>query len=274
MESENRNDEIDLIEVFFKTYLFLKKNFWILLISLSIGAALGYSYKFIEKEYYESEMLMESYTISEELRINYIKQFQRLLDDKNYEILKSKTGLEVADLKNIKNLSSKTDGNKKNENILFLYAQVWDSSVLPKLTIGIQSFMYSYPYVRDEIELIKKNSKSLINDIELFEENSKSNINDIDIFIIDSINPSNRNYYVSDIGKDEFFYNEIVNLLKKKQNITKRLIYALPFRVIQDFTIYKNPVNKSKKNAFLGAFIFIIGTLIVLILLEINKKVN
>jgi subunit length determinant Wzz-like protein len=260
MKSDSRNDEIDLIEVFFNIYKFFKKNILILITSVIIGTALGYSYTFFAKEYYKSEMLTESYTISEELRINYIKQFQSLLDDKNYEILKSKTGLEVGDLKKIKEISFETDGNNKDENILFIRSMVWDTTVLPKLAEGIQSYMNSFPYVKDEIEL--------------FNEKNESLINDINVFIIDSINPSERNYYVNDEGNDEFFHNEVLDLLREKQEIEKELDYAVPFRVIQDFTIYKNPVNNSKRNSTMGAVIFLFTTIFVLIIIQINKKVS
>ena len=258
METDIRNDEIDLVEVFLKLYIFLKKYFILILISGIIGTSLGYSTKFFLKEYFKSEMIIESYTISEKLRINYINQFQSLLDDKNFEILNNETGLEIADLKNIKELSTKTDINKKDEDILFITTQVWDSSVLPKLANGIQSFMFSFSYVKDEIEIFKDNSLSLINDI--------------DIFIKDSINTSHRNYYISSIENNDFFHNEVLDLLKEKQKIEKSLKYATPFRVVQDFTIYQNPVNNYKKNTFLGTVIFIITTILVLVIIELNKK--
>ncbi|MCK5028096.1 MAG: hypothetical protein KAR57_00580 [Bacteroidales bacterium] len=260
METEIRSDEIDLIEVFFNIYKFFKKNILILIISGIIGAALGYSYKFFTKEYYKSEMLMVSYTISEELRINYIKQFQSLLHDKNFESLNNKTGLKIADLNNIKEISTKTDGNKTAENILFVNAQVWDSSVLSKLAEGIQSFINSFSYVQDEIKIFKENNLSLLKDI--------------DVFIIDSINPLQRNYYVNDLDNDEFFHNEVVDLLKEKQKIEKKLNYAIPFRVIQDFTIYKNPVNNTKRNSTVGAIILLFTTIFVLIIIQINKKIS
>ena len=273
MTTENRNDEIDLIEVFFNVFKFFKRNILILIVSTAVGAALGYSYKFISKEYYKSEMLMESYTISEELRTNYIKQFQNLLDDKNYETLSAKSGLKIEDLKMIKRISFETDGNKTDEDILFVNTQVWDTSVLPKLAEGIQSFMNSFPYVNDEIALFKENSQSFINDIEKYKENISSLISNVDVFVIDSV-ISTRNYYINELSKNEFFHNEVIDLIKEKQKIEKELNYALPFRVIKDFTVFKTPVNNNKGNTLKGAILFIFAALLVLIIIDINKRIS
>jgi hypothetical protein len=219
-------------------------------------------------------MIIDSYTISEEIRINYINQFKSLLSDENYELLSSKTDLEIPDLKNIKEISTHTDGNKDDEDVMFINVKVFDTSVLPKLAVGIQSFMYSFPYVKDEIELFKVNSESLINDFELLKENSKSLINNINVLVIDSINSSKRNYYINELSNDKSFHNEIIDLFKEKQKIEKELNYALPFRVIQDFTIFKNPVNNSLKHTLKGAILFIFAALIVLILIDINKRIS
>ena len=75
MTTEKRNDEIDLIDVFFRIYIFLKKKFWILFIATIIGAGLGYSTQFYTSEYYESNILIESYTIEDDILIEYKEDF-------------------------------------------------------------------------------------------------------------------------------------------------------------------------------------------------------
>jgi len=261
MANAIKNDEIDLVEVFFSIFKFIKKNIVILVISGILGATIGFSSKFFTKEYFKSEMIIESYTISEELRINYINQFNNLLEDKSYEYLSENSSLSIEELMLIKKISAKPDGNIIDEEILFINIVVWDYSVLPKIAEGLQSYMNSFTYVKNEIELFKENSKSLIRDIEKY--------------VIDSINPSNRNYYVNNITKkDKFFHNEVLDLLREKIQLEKELNYALPFRIIQDFTIYKNPVNKVKKNSMKGALILFFITFLTLIIIQFNKKIN
>jgi hypothetical protein len=270
MTAEKRNDEIDLIEVFFNTYIFFKRKFWYLFIATIIGAGLGYSTKFYAKPHFESSMIIESYTISNELLSEYIEKFQELLKDKNYNFLQKETGLTIEELRSIREITTDIPfDDKKKEELGYVIVKVKciHNTVLNKLSQGILNFVGNETYVIDEIDNFKIKNTAIIDHItkeikNLQPDNSKSSRN---------FKEENK---INVFNNDEFFYNELIFLLEQKFDREKELQFAVPFRVIEDFTVYLRPVKKSTTYSVAGGLLLWFLTLIVILIRRINKKIK
>ena len=270
MTADKRNDEIDLIEVFFKTYIFFKRKFWILFIATIIGAGLGYSTKYYAKPHYESSMIIESYTISTELLVEYIKKFQGLLKDKNYDFLQKETGLSIEELISIKEITTDIPFNEKEKEefgYVIVGVRCVNNTVLNKLSQGILNFLGEEPYIIDEIDNFKIKNTAIIDHISkeiknLQPDNLKS-----------SGNYKEKNK-INVFNNKESYYNELVFLLEQKYQREKELKFAKPFRVIEDFIFYLRPIKKTTTYSMVGGLIFWFITLMFLLIRRLNKKLK
>jgi hypothetical protein len=272
MNSENNTNEIDLIEVFINAYKFFHKHFWVLFASLIVGSAVGYSTRYIEKEHYESSMIIESYTLKDEILVEYINNIQRVISDKNYSYLSKKFGLselELIDLKEINASKIIDEKSKKELNYIKIIVKTNNNNRLyNNLSDNLQSYLNKEVYISEELEIFKEQNHSLIENInseillleELQRKNIKSNTN----------NKTGVNIY----NDQNSFHKDILGLIKEKQKIQKELNFAIPFRVIDDFIIYQTPKRKTVTNTLLGGVSLFLIVIIVLIIRLINKKVK
>lgn len=270
MSTEKRNDEIDLIEVCLKIYIFFKKNFLILFISGIIGGAVGYSTKFYTKNSFESSMLIESYTLSEDIIIEYISNLQTIIADRNYDYLSAKTGSEKEILSDLEIISAERlsyGKNNKDLDYIKIYAKSKSNVLLSTLSDCLLEYLKQEAYVRNEIEIFIDQNNVLIEKIDteilLLEELQKKNLTD-----------AHTKPGVNIYNEQTSFHKDLLGLIKEKQLRQKRLKFATPFRVIEDFIIYQKPVSKNRKHTVSSAILFIITTILVLIVIELNKKVK
>ncbi|NOQ24376.1 MAG: hypothetical protein GQ564_03355 [Bacteroidales bacterium] len=270
MTTEKRNDEIDLIELFLNMYIFFKKNFWILFIASVIGGGLGYSTKFFGKKHFESSMLINSYTVSQDLLIEYINNIQTILDDKNSKYLSERMEINSTNLKNLKKISVEDvydEKAKKSKGYLSVSVAVDNNQLLKHLSFGILNYIEKEPYVQSEIQIFTENNQNLISKID--EEISK-----LEILQEKNLKQTQNKGDVNIYNSQTSFQKELLTLLKEKQNLEKRLKFATPFRIIQDFTIYQEPIKKTVTYSFAGGLLFAFIALFYLIIKMINRKIK
>jgi hypothetical protein len=270
MTTEKRNDEIDLIELFLNMYIFFKKNFWILFIAGVIGGGLGYSTKFFGKSHYESSMLINSYTISENLLMEYINNIQNIIDDENSKYLSEKMEIDSTNLKNLKKISVKDvydEKAKKSKGYLSVTVTVDDNQLLNILSSGILNYIEKEPFVQSEIQISTENNQDLISKID-------KEIEKLEVLQENSLNSYQNKADVNIYNSQKSFQNELLALIKEKQGLEKRLKFKTPFRVIQDFTIYQKPIKKTITYTFSGGLLFAFIALFYLIFRQINIKIK
>ncbi|HAF28008.1 MAG TPA: hypothetical protein DCG75_03075 [Bacteroidales bacterium] len=270
MTTEKRNDEIDLIELFLNIYIFFKKNFWFLFISVIIGAGLGYSTKFLTKKHYESSMLINSYTVSGNLLMEYINNIQSILEDGNLKYLSERMEMDTIQLASLKEITIEDvydEKEKKSKGYLSVSVNVLDNNILSVLDDGILKYIEKEPFVQSEIEIFTENNLNIISkideEIEKIEELQQLSLSQ-------DQNKGDVNIYNS----QKSFQNELLDLLKEKQNREKYLKFAIPYRVIQDFTIYQKPKTKTKTYTLISGFLFGFIAFSFLIIKNINKSLK
>ena len=266
--TNERKDEIDLIEVFLTIYVFFKKHFWFLVISVVIGGVFGHLAKFYTKKYYESDMLVKSYVIPDDIFIRYIQNIQNVLSDGNIDFLSSRMEIDSSMLSKLKGINAEIEydqkDNKKSLEYIKITAKVSDNKIFPDLQKAINNFLSKELYVQSEIEVYKENNLYLIANI----ENEIEKVKELQKLNLMAKNKGEVNIY----NNQNSFQREILNLLKEKQNRENLLRFAVPCRVIQDFTIYQKP--KVKNYTYLVGFIFGFTALLFLIFKNINKTIK
>jgi hypothetical protein len=270
MTTDKKNDEIDLIELFLNMYIFFKKNFWILFISGLIGGGLGYSTKFYGKKHYESSMLINSYTVSADLLIEYINNIQTIIEDENIDLLSNKMEIDSLSLSNLSKISVEDVYDEKKEQskgYLSVMVEVENNQLLNTLSTGILNFIEKETFIKTEIDLFTKNNQNLISKID--EEIIK-----LEILQENNLKQSQNKGDVNIYNSQKSFQNELIALIKEKQGIEKRLQFKTPFRVIRDFTIYQKPVKKTVTYTLSGGLLFGFIVLLILIIQNINKNIK
>jgi hypothetical protein len=271
MTNEKRNDEIDLIEVFLNIYIFFKKHFWFFTIAVLIGAILGYSTKFVSKDHYESSTLINSYTVSDNILIKHIDNIQSIIDDKNISYLSERMEIDSIHLININSLETEIvydeKDDKKSLGFVRVIAKVDNNEILKHLNQGITSYLEKEPYVQHEINLFVDNNQNLIEEID-------KQIAKIEALQDKLIHTAQSKGDVNIYNDQNSFQNELLGLIKEKQNRERLLQFATPYRIIQDFTIYQKPIRKTKTYTVISAFVFFMLALCYLIIRNINKTIK
>src|SRR6056297_1347076 len=270
MTEEKRNDEIDLIEVFTNIYLFFKKHFWFLFGAVLVGAILGYSTKFYTQKFYESSMLIESEILTDEILMEYINNIQTLLDDKNYILLQEKMEIDSSELIDINSIDANfvyDEEEKKRLNYLSVKAITNNNKVLKNMDQGILNFIDKEEYFQNEIQIFRKNAQNLI-------QNINQEIHKIEQLQANFISPKNNNGEIKIYYQEKSLQEELLLLTKEKQALEKAIQLAAPFRVIKDFTIYKNPKTKATTYTLVGALIFGFIAFLILIVRNINRSLK
>lgn len=270
MTTEKRNDEIDLIELFLNIYIFFKKNFWILFIAGVIGGGLGYSTKFFGKKHFESSMLINSYTVSENLLMEYINNIQTIIEDGNRKYLSERMEIDPSNLKNLKKISVKDvfdEKAKKSKGYLSVTVKVDNNQLLNNLSSGILKYIEKEPYVQSEIQIFTDNNQNLILKID-------KEIEKLEVLQKNNLNQQKSTSDVSIYNSQNSFQNELLALLKEKQNLEKRMKFATPFIVIQDFTIYQKPIKKTVTYTFSSGLLFAFIAMLILIFRNINESIK
>lgn len=270
MTTEKRNDEIDLIELFLKIYVFFKKHFWFLFICAFIGAGIGYSTKFFTKKHYESTMIMNSNTIPEKFLIEYINNLNSIIKDKNYMYLSKKMMIDsnlLLSINEIKAESAYDEKEKKNLGYVTVSVKVSDNQIIEHLSKGMLNYIADETYVKNETEIFIEQNTALIEKID-------EEIKKLEILQTSLSKPVQNSGDVNIYNDQKSFQDELLSLLKEKQSREKLLKFAVPFRIIQDFTIYQKPVRKTVTYTLSGGFIFGFIALFYLIFKNLNKQVK
>lgn len=270
MTNEKRNDEIDLIEVFLNIYIFFKKHFWTFVLSLVIGGILGYSTKFFATKHYESTMIINSYTVSEDILIENFNNINSIIKDGNYSYLSERLELDSTLLITLNDISAEQaydEKLKKDKDYVYVHVKLSDNKILKDLSNGLLTYFEKEPYIKSEIETYEENNMSLIAKID-------EEINKLDKLQDNLLNPVQSKSDVNIYNDQKSFQNEILGLVKEKQTREKYLKYSTPFRIIQDFTVFNKPIKKVKTYTIIGAFLGFFFILMFLVIRNINKTIN
>jgi len=263
MNTEKRNDEIDLIEVFQKmgqgianlfnklinflyhVILFFIRRAVLITIVLIIGISIGFMRYKTTPRYYSSSLEAYSNAMSSIDMISYINNIHELFIENNDENLKSKLNIEPADLDKIKDVKAfkaidlnkdgitdiidyddkyQTSDSTISRSRFVIKVEVYDQSVFPQIQNSIIQYIGQNKYINELNTIRKKQLEELI--VKL----------DTEISILDSLKKTeyfNKNdeklktqsgqLLVMNEQPTQLYHPQIIDLYKEKQNLEQQL---------------------------------------------------
>ncbi len=188
MNLENQK-EIDLIELYQKSLVFIAKNFLTFVIFGIIGLLSGTAYYYIKSNIIKTQFLIETSDISKELVYNLTEKVAFSIRNSDLKYLKKDLKLDQSTINNIKNISIDTNKNILNLSIISNSKE----SVLP-FTQALVNFFNNQDYIKKqqaqkvkETTQLKEKIEEEISNINKFQKQfleqtteSKITINQID----------------------------------------------------------------------------------------------
>ena len=236
-----KTNEIDLIEIFVKIFLFFKRYKYLFLIGIILGILISFLKISLETKYYTSHITVESN--QKEALISIIESANEL---KDYSLLLKDFKFDTETSNKIKEIEIKRlfygEGEKKGEFGSFkVYFTVTDTSVFKNIEEGLMYYTNNNEYFKElnklyylqRIELIKKYEEE-INELDSLRKtgNGKSLI----------------------LSKDAETNFEIINLFKEKQGEELALKVSRPLTIVKSFEPARVQSNSKTKS-----FAIIIG---------------
>ncbi len=281
---ENNKNEIDLLELLIKLYLYLKKYWWIFGIALIFGIVFTFiKYKTVNK-LYKSSMIMSAKSDNDymyaltfkefskryeknpaELIIGIINQVNELVKSDNLDILAHKMNVKPSELSGLKSISSeyKTEKGEAPSNMVKITAVSGNKKVFNILGKGFEFLINNNPYVKSEIS---DDSVMLTNIIRKIEIKSKE---------LDSLQTKFlKNGKINDliIFKDNSFFGESVMLESLKEKLIKELQNIKKVKTVEDFYMPKFTTESIAKALVINVLIFLFLGFIIVFFIVFNKK--
>ncbi len=280
---QNNNNEIDIIELILKIYIYTKKYILVFAIAIILGAIVGFFKNKTTTTRYKSEMIIISKIQNDlsyktmartrknidvgdnDVIVNIIKAFQQKLSNKNYVFLSKQTKLTELELKNITTISAKIieDDNSADFDYLSINVNSTKPDVYKNLSLGIINYINNNNYIKNKY----KKDSILIQ--ELIAQTDKK-INDLEEYSAQKFDKNNNDFVIMN---DNSVYGESVHLMAYKQKLVQELNSLKTATIIEDFYIPNSPIiTSSTKVIIMYSVIFFILSILLVLLLIINKK--
>lgn len=276
---ENNRNEVDLIEAIVKFYLYLKKYYLILIISLVAGIIFSFVKTKIQDPVYSSSMIIESkadsdflYAISlneeeNEVRQNHgqiivelINSLNSLRINENIETLIKKTKLTTEQIRPLISVEAfyKYKKDEPENNLVTVIAASSSPETFKYLGQGIINFINTNDYIHSKYTSDSVYLSNVIKNIDLK---------------IGQLNENKGNINLPKIGKDKISdpLIESVKLFSLKEKLLNEMKKLNKSKIIEDF--YIPVINKNIKRTFiLNTILFLLAGILTIIFLIIHRK--
>ncbi len=281
---ENNKNEIDLLELLIKIYLYLKKYWWILIISVLAAIIFTFIKNKSSVKSYNSSMIvyakqndnyMYAVTFKEfskryeknpaEVITGIVSQANELIKSKNLDILARKMNLKKEDLKGLKGISSfyKTEKGEAHGNIVKINARSSNQDVYNSLGKGIEYLINNNAYIKSQIS---EDSLMLINIIQKIDIKTK----ELDSMQTKFLKNGKFNDFI--IFNENSFSSESVMLFSLKEKLIKKLQNLNQVKIVEDFYVPKSEIVNIKTALIINSLIFIFLGIFIIFLIVFNKK--
>lgn len=261
---ENKNTEIDLLELFFKILFYVKKYYWIFVVAIVLAIILSIFNSYFYKETYTSSILLkvnegdkhlqfekninifqkdEAETNYGELITRIIKTAETYRANGNFDVLSERMAVNVNTLNKI--ISIDVENNNLEEkpvsNYLTISVKSSDKKIFSNLGEGFINFINSNRFVKSKYEKDTKFLKDLKDEID-----KKLSLNDKQ-------------------SEDDIITKEKILLNLKNAKLVE---------IVEDFYSPKPSSYNIKKALAINIFISIFLSLLVVLVLVLNKKMK
>ena len=254
---ENRSDDLDLINLFERTFSFFR-NYSRLIVIFSIAGLLAglAMYKFMPKQY-ASTLLLHSFTLSNTEQINIIENWNELLKNGEDAVLAERLNCSPEMIQQIIRIRA-TEIQKlyipNNPNGFMVSVLVTDNTILDSLGKGIVYGLENSDYIKAKLTSRRTNLKDLIDKvkIEIIKlDSTKKNIE----HSINSNNP-HASSFIIDISA---INSQMISLNEKLLGYQDELKFSNAVQVLHKFEKFEKPAApklfKSLVLGLLGGFV-------------------
>jgi len=238
-----RNDEIDLLELFAKIIFLLKKNTKIIVLAFVVGTLLGLGYYQYVPKVYESKMILLSDILTSSYSERITESLNRLISESNTKILSERLKMSAQDATQIVKIEiesvkqSKTKDEKENE-IFIVTVKVLDKNIFPKLQENVITYLRNNEYVKIRVEqrkiyilaIIKKIDEQLSGLEQLKSRLAKGEL----------IQGGKESLVLFD---PTTVHSKIVDLNKERTNLQNSLETINSIQLVEGFTVFERPVS-------------------------------
>jgi hypothetical protein len=251
MEKVNKQDEIDLLELFLKGINIIRANFWIIVLFFLTGIALGLASYYTSHKMYENKMVISSGIITKPYTKNLIDRLNRHKRESNTKAISSLLGVSDSTVKALSFISvenvSESDGEKESDRFI-ITVDVFNQDILPELQEGLVRYLENNEFAKVRVEQNKSYLTQMISKVEeeIRElEELKKNI-------------SNGTFFQAVKGNMMFdpttVNSKILELTKERITLQNSLALANSVQVIEGFAKFDSPSKpKLSVSLFAGA---------------------
>ncbi|NPA67310.1 MAG: hypothetical protein GXO50_01745 [Chlorobi bacterium] len=282
---EDRN-EIDLLELLFKIYFYLKKYAVILVAAVIAAVLVTFAANIYDKKEYKSSMIlsvkqdndyMYAVTMKEvpkrfeknpaEAVTGIIMQADNIIKNGNFETLSRKMNIPVAKLKGLKSITAEysLEKNSAPGNIVKINAEANNTEIFEILGKGVLNMIEENPFIKDKYD---NDSVFLANVI----ANVENKIKKIDSLQSKYLKTGNADELI--LFKNESFFGEAVSLSSLKAKLLKELSDLQQAQIVEDFFVPQKTSGKSSflKTLIINIIIFLFSAVIIISFIVFNQK--
>jgi len=274
MPQQERNEEIDLIDLFIRFINAVRANIWLIVSFSALGLVLGLVYFFFSKKVYESKMIISSSILTESYSKSLLNNTNRHILERDYSVLTDQLKIseaaasQLASIK-VESLTEAQLEEGEDRAKFIITTEVFDRTILPELQVGIVQYFESNHFVKIRVEQDKARLKQMLASVE-------REITDMEEFKIR-------------IFKGDFFQNakgnimfdpttvntKILELVEKKINFQNELEVVNSVQVIDGFATFQRQVKpKLSISIAVGFFAGVVMALAVMALQAIGRLVD
>ncbi len=240
MSNQQRHDEIDLVELFYRIFAFFRKYFWVMVGFLVVGAAYGFFQSLKTDEFYESEMVVTS-SLDNEMLISLLNTPQQMKRKGEKEFLAHELSISLKSVDDIKNLEAiyQENTNKKNSDRIVIKVAAVKKELIDSVYSGIKAYIKNNAHIKQELLIEEQQIRYLI-------EKTEKEIEDLQELKDGDVDNKLSSQMM--IINDQPMPNKLIlDLTKEKLNLEKQLEFLAPYNVIQPYYIPKNSTKKTKE---------------------------
>ncbi len=239
--TELPQEDIDLLVLVERLFLYFRKYIWIYLISIAVCTTLAILKWSQKPKIFRSRMLLHSFTLSNLDYLQVVSNWNRLLRGGNATELAQLFETSPANLSKVKEIKGSEIQrvfSPTNPNGFYIDVYVTDNTVLDELQQGILTGFENVDYIKSQLIIKKANLNQLIDQV-------KQEISKLDSTksMIESM-MRNRNGQPSSMIVDITGLNyQRIGLNEKLLGYQQDLRFATAVQVLQGFSKFKDPVG-------------------------------
>ncbi|MEJ1239095.1 Wzz/FepE/Etk N-terminal domain-containing protein [Chryseolinea sp. T2] len=238
------SDEIDLLDLFFKSVIVIRDNFWLIVIFFVVGTGIGVAYFMATKKQYESKMIIASNILTTSYAKILFDNANGHLRDGDYDVLSKQFNMPVETVKQIASLQieylTRAEGNDLKESDRYLITvRVYDQKILPALQEGLINHFENNEYVRIRVQQQKASLTQMLAAVE-------KELSDMQQFKGEIVNGKFFSSAKGNVMFDPTSVNsKIIELTQKKIDTKNNLELINSVQLIEGFSPFKHHVKPS-----------------------------